>query len=756
MKQKLISALIFAVTLSLMLSSLVRAYVGTDQSDYQPGSVVTITGDNRDGAGFLPGESIRVEVWGPNGFQVTSEPSNPTADANGAWSWQFRLWDSEDAGGEYTYTASGLTSQVSQSGTFTDATGLYLYQILQGSIGPNTGVSGSTITAYASLQSCYYSYSTRKCTPWAPVVGKQLTFAFTNDPMVDPRNWVISNPTDSNGRATATMEVPAGPAWLWARYVIGPISNYAMNNIEFTVTQPVSITTTTVTVNDATYDGSPHGGTAVVTDSLGLNQSLEVSYSGRNGTNYGPSTTAPTNAGDYLASASYAGDANHLPSSDSRTYTITKAASTTTVVVLGGENFTYDGNEHSATVTVIGAGGLNLTLAPEYSCGHVPKDAADTGCVASYTFDGDANHLSSSDSKTYTIAKAASTTTVIVTGGENFTYDGNEHPATVTVIGAGGLNLTPAPEYSCGHVPKDAADTGCVASYTFDGDANHLASSDSKTYAIAKAVATCTITGYSVIYDGNPKFATDLCTGVKDESLGGLDLNGTKHTDAGNYTDIWTFTDVTGNYNNASNTVKDIIAKAKLTVTADNKSITFGDPLPIFTFKYSGFVNGENENVIHTAPTCNAGPITKYGNYSIVCTGGVDDNYDFNYVNGTLTVGAWMLKGFYNPVDMNGVWNTVKSGSTVPLKFELFAAGTELTNVSAVKSITAAQVACLGGAEDAIEEVVSTTGGTVLRYDTTGGQFIDNWKTPRNSGNCYRVTMTSVDGSRLEAYFKLK
>ena len=37
------------------------------------------------------------------------------------------------------------------------------------------------------------------------------------------------------------------------------------------------------------------------------------------------------------------------------------------------------------------------------------------------------------------------------------------------------------------------------------------------------------------------------------------------------------------------------------------------------------------------------------------------------------TVNAWTTKGFYQPVDMDGVYNTVKGGSTVPLKFELFA-----------------------------------------------------------------------------------
>ncbi len=85
------------------------------------------------------------------------------------------------------------------------------------------------------------------------------------------------------------------------------------------------VSTTTVTVLNATFDGQVHGGTAVVAGSGGLNQTLSLSYTGRNGTSYGPSTTAPTNAGDYTASANFSGDDNHNGSSDSKDFSIAKA-----------------------------------------------------------------------------------------------------------------------------------------------------------------------------------------------------------------------------------------------------------------------------------------------------------------------------------------------------------------------------------------------------------------------------------------------
>jgi hypothetical protein len=124
---------------------------------------------------------------------------------------------------------------------------------------------------------------------------------------------------------------------------------------------------------------------------------------------------------------------------------------------------------------------------------------------------------------------------------------------------------------------------------------------------------------------------------------------------------------------------------------------------------------------------------------------------------GKLVIKAWTLNGFYQPIDMGGVLNTVKNGSTVPVKFELFSRTTELTSASAVSSISAKQVNCeafSGGTTDEIEMV--TTGGTSLRYDSTGGQFIYNWQTPKKPNTCYNLTMTAADGSTLTAYFKLR
>jgi hypothetical protein len=171
---------------------------------------------------------------------------------------------------------------------------------------------------------------------------------------------------------------------------------------------------------------------------------------------------------------------------------------------------------------------------------------------------------------------------------------------------------------------------------------------------------------------------------------------------------------------------------------------------------------------VPAAPTCNAsdslslldgacsisGYSTAVGSHTVVAS--AKDNAGNQASDSrSYTVLAWTLKGFYQPVDMGGVLNTVKNGSTVPLKFEIFAGSTELTDTANVKSLTYAKVNCDGTAP--LDEIETTaTGGTTLRYDATGGQFIYNWQTPKTPGVCQRVTMTTQDGSSLAALFKLK
>ena len=153
--------------------------------------------------------------------------------------------------------------------------------------------------------------------------------------------------------------------------------------------------------------------------------------------------------------------------------------------------------------------------------------------------------------------------------------------------------------------------------------------------------------------------------------------------------------------------------------------------------------------------TCNVtGYSTAIGSHTLTATA-TDRAGNVDTATLSYTVNAWTVGGFFQPVDMNGIFNTVKNGSTVPLKFEIFAGSTELTATSSVKGFTATTIACSAAAgTDEIE--ITSTGGTVLRYDTTAGQFIQNWQTPKTPGACYRTTITTLDDSKITAVFQLK
>ena len=79
---------------------------------------------------------------------------------------------------------------------------------------------------------------------------------------------------------------------------------------------------------------------------------------------------------------------------------------------------------------------------------------------------------------------------------------------------------------------------------------------------------------------------------------------------------------------------------APLTITADNRTRTYGGPLPTLTASYSGFINGDTPASLASLPilstTATAG--SPVGTYSIVVGGAVDPNYTIIYVGGTLSV----------------------------------------------------------------------------------------------------------------------
>lgn len=82
------------------------------------------------------------------------------------------------------------------------------------------------------------------------------------------------------------------------------------------------------------------------------------------------------------------------------------------------------------------------------------------------------------------------------------------------------------------------------------------------------------------------------------------------------------------------------VLKTQLNIAADNKIKFFGDPLPVLTVAYTGFVNGEGPAQLTRQPvvTTTAAATSPLGEYPITASDAASSNYIFTYVSGKLKI----------------------------------------------------------------------------------------------------------------------
>lgn len=101
--------------------------------------------------------------------------------------------------------------------------------------------------------------------------------------------------------------------------------------------------------------------------------------------------------------------------------------------------------------------------------------------------------------------------------------------------------------------------------------------------------------------------------------------------------------DASDNYSFAESTVASFtITKKALTITAEDKTITFGDAAPDYTFTGNGYVAGEDSSVINAAFDCTYKQGSNAGTYTITVTA-TAANYEISCNRGTLTVAKKQL-----------------------------------------------------------------------------------------------------------------
>jgi hypothetical protein len=509
----------------------------------------------------------------------------------------------------------------------------------------------------------------------------------------------------------------------------GKDSNYQVT----VVVSSKTTTTTTITCPlSVPYNGSEQKPCTATVSGV-ENGSAAITYS--NNTNLGIAT----------AIAKYSGDATHEGSEDTANFTINKAPVTATA---GGGSKTYDGQ---AGVP------LDCAVTGAYTTGVTcTNKVASVGPNAgTYTIEPVVNVAEPSNFDVtpvngfYTIDKASVTATA---GGGSGTYNGATQLPSPCVLSGDYLG-----HLSCANVPDSVgpnADTYSIEPSVTGSDlSNFDVAPVNGSYTIDKAPVTATAGNGSGTYNGAVQApATCAVTGAYTGDL--ACTNSPVGPAAGTYdvtpvvngTDLSNFdvTSVKGSYT---------INKAPVTATAGSGSsyfdgLTHSPSDCEVTGDYTGDLACTN------SPT-SVGPNTGTTIITPIVSGTGLTNFEVTSLNGSYSILKWTLSGFYQPVDMDDIWNTVKGGSTVPFKFNVYAA-TEQTDVKVINGFAVKGVACPSATTQTSDIDFVTTGGTSLRYDTTGHQFIQNWQTPKYPGKCYQVTMTTNDGSTLSALFKLK
>jgi hypothetical protein len=177
------------------------------------------------------------------------------------------------------------------------------------------------------------------------------------------------------------------------------------------------------------------------------------------------------------------------------------------------------------------------------------------------------------------------------------------------------------------------------------------------------------------------------------------------------------------------------VAKVALTVTADSKTKVYNESNPSLTFQYAGFLSGEDASLLTTAPTVatTADLTTGAGIQSgiITVSGGVDENYSFNYVAGNLTITTKQL--------------TV-SGASAQSKIYDGTAVASITGGSLVGIVNSDDVALSALAGQFSQSGIGT-GLTVTPALTLSGTKMGNYYLTQPSGLSANITTKAISVS---------
>ncbi len=315
------------------------------------------------------------------------------------------------------------------------------------------------------------------------------------------------------------------------------------------------------------------------------------------------------------------------------------------------ENLMYNGTAQTLiTAGVAKEGHIEYRINDGDWSAELPKATNAAAYVVYYKLVREGHDDYIADPINVTIAKAPVTYTA-PTAVENLVYTASNQ----TLIAAGQTNdgtfeysLDPTLLDSWKPALPQAKDAGTYSVYyRVQGDLNHLDSVAATPVAvtIAKAALTATADDKNVIYgDAVPAYTVTYAGWQGNDDASVLTGNLAFACDYAPTSNVGEYTITPSGVNAANYTItfvngKVTVAQALLTVTAENKTVTYGDAVPTYTATYSGWKNTDGASVVSgLVYTCEYAPTSNVGDYTITPSGATATNYSFAYVNGKVTV----------------------------------------------------------------------------------------------------------------------
>ena len=182
-----------------------------------------------------------------------------------------------------------------------------------------------------------------------------------------------------------------------------------------------------------------------------------------------------------------------------------------------------------------------------------------------------------------------------------------------------------------------------TATFTVTGTEDYSGLSEQVNFTIAKKAVTVTANDASKTYGESDPALTYTHTELVGSDALVITVARTSGENANTYT--ITASQAEGanpNYEITFKTGTFTIHKATLTVTVEDKTATYGAPVPTYTVKYEGFKSGDDKDDLGGALAfeCGYAQFSDKGEYTIKASGYTSGNYTISYVDGKLTVNA--------------------------------------------------------------------------------------------------------------------